>query len=320
MPQSTPIVKLPGLKKSPKTSIIKGLFTKMNDQNKKNTYFKLHVDPPKSADKPQHHQTEKAQATHHNAKPKASKLKLMITDLLRQLGASLAILAVGIVVMNWSAYSQVLGHRWQKFWGNTESPLEEIVQTNQLTYQKTLLKTSGDPEVQKRQIPELNIEVAPTDNRIIIPRIDKNIPVMRISSQSLIDRNWGALEAEMQNALRDGVVHYPGTSLPGQAGNIAITGHSSYFPWDPGRFKDVFALLHDVVEGDKIVMYWNQDKFLYEIEEIKVVLPEDISVLKQTPDDRLTLITCTPIGTNVKRLIVIAKPIDDPEELAAITR
>lgn len=114
----------------------------------------------------------------------------------------------------------------------------------------------------------------------------------------------------MQEALGNGVVHYPGTSLPGESGNIAITGHSSYFPWDQGRFKDVFALLHDVVEGDKIVIYYEQDKYIYEVYDIEVVLPEDIGILKQTPEDKLTLITCTPVGTNLKRLIVSAKPIE----------
>ena len=69
------------------------------------------------------------------------------------------------------------------------------------------------------------------------------------------------------------------------------------------------ALLHDVVVGDKIVVYYKQDKYLYEVDEIKIVLPEDVSVLKQTPQNKLTLITCTPVGTNLKRLIVTAVPV-----------
>jgi LPXTG-site transpeptidase (sortase) family protein len=57
------------------------------------------------------------------------------------------------------------------------------------------------------------------------------------------------------------------------------------------------------------VIYYRQNKYLYEIDEIEVISPNEIDVLRQTPNDKLTLITCTPIGTNINRLIVHAKPI-----------
>jgi len=236
------------------------------------------------------------------------RLKEIFEDAFRQIVASILFLVIGFLLLNWSSYSLILENRWNQWWGlNQDTPLTDLI--DEQVYQQEVLALSDDPEVQKRQIPGLNLEIAPLDNRIIIPRINQNIPVVRVSSESLIKKDWAALESEMQEALRNGVVHYPGTSLPGQTGNVVVTGHSSYFPWDPGRFKDVFALLHDVVIGDKIVIYYKQDKYLYEVKDIKIVLPEEIEVLKQTPQDKLTLITCTPIGTNLKRLIVTAVPI-----------
>lgn len=228
----------------------------------------------------------------------------------RQIVASVIILVIGFLLLNWSAYSKIIKNKWEEVLGiETKSPLTDLTQTNSTVITQQVLKTSSDPEVQKRQIPSLNLEIAPSDNRLIIPRIDQNIPIANVSSENLIKRDWSALEVEMQNALKGGVVLYPGTSRPGQTGNTAITGHSSYFPWDQGRFKDVFALLHGVVVGDRIVIYYEQNKYLYEVTEIKVVMPDKIDILKQSPDDRLTLITCTPVGTNLKRLVVIAKPI-----------
>ena len=50
-------------------------------------------------------------------------------------------------------------------------------------------------------------------------------------------------------------------------------------------------------------------KFTYQVEESFVITPDQISVLGDSGDDRITLITCTPIGTNLKRLIVVAKPV-----------
>ncbi len=111
----------------------------------------------------------------------------------------------------------------------------------------------------------------------------------------------------MQEALRYGVIHYPGTARPGQQGNIVITGHSSYFPWDPGRFKDVFAVLHDLKAGDRILLYNNQKRYIYEVTSIKKIWPSELDVLKPSTENKITLITCTPVGTNLKRLIVEAK-------------
>lgn len=295
----------------------------MNHEAK--NYFRLHVDP--SQGHAMHLKREEKSEVIEKKTPTEQPIekrtvKEIFKDTFRQLGVSFVILVVGVLLINFQAYSQIAKSMWQDFFNvKGPSPLEEIVKpTNEIKYTKTVLKTSSDPEVQKKQIPALNVEIAPSDNRIIIPRINQNIPIVRVSSEALIQRDWGALEKDMQEALRDGVVHYPGTSLPGQTGNIALTGHSSYFPWDPGRFKDVFALLHKVVEGDHIVIYWDQKKYVYEVSSIKIVLPDDIEILKQTPEDKLTLITCTPVGTNLKRLIVEAKPIKNLEELDAVVR
>jgi len=228
--------------------------------------------------------------------------------------------------MNFPAYYEVTKFKFQEFFGLREpSALEELVEiptsvSDQVAEVSEQLATSSNPEIQKHQIPDLEFDVAPTDNRLIIPRIDKNIPVVRVSSQSLIKRDWGALESEIQGALRNGVVHYPGTAVPGQSGNVAITGHSSYFPWDPGRFKDEFALLHELILGDKIMVFWDQKRYFYQVEDIEIVLPDDVKVLKQTPDNQLTLITCTPIGTNLKRLIIKAKQIEQADITTAGSR
>ncbi len=286
----------------------------MPDKESSNKYFKLHVEHVTKLQNTKKKNKTVQQVKSSPPKPQNKKKRNVITvlkDAGRQITASFVILIIGFLILNSSAYYQIAKSKWRKLTGTeTQSPLNELIENNTLESVTTELEASSDPEIQKKQIPELNLEIAPSDNRIIIPRIDQNIPIVRISSENLIRRDWNALEDEMQDALQNGVVHYPGTSLPGETGNVVVTGHSSYFPWDAGRFKDVFALLIDVVEGDKIVVYYGQDKYIYEVDEIEIVLPEDIEVLKQTPEDKLTLITCYPVGTNLKRLIVSAKPIE----------
>ena len=56
-------------------------------------------------------------------------------------------------------------------------------------------------------------------------------------------------------------------------------------------------------------MFHKQKKYVYAVTQIEKIYPEDVEVLGDAGDDRLTLITCTPIGTNIKRLVVTAKPV-----------
>lgn len=109
--------------------------------------------------------------------------------------------------------------------------------------------------------------------------------------------------------LHDGTVHYPGTALPGQTGNVAIFGHSSGVWWEPGHYKFVFTLLDQLTYGDKIFIEYKGVRYIYQVYNTMVVQPDDMSVLNQTGSHMLTLITCTPVGTSAKRLIIQAQQI-----------
>lgn len=153
--------------------------------------------------------------------------------------------------------------------------------------------------------------VGPPEDRLIIPKIGKNVPIVVPPIDSLMSEDWKQFESDIQHALRDGVVHYPGTARPGQAGNFFITGHSSYYPWDSGKYKEVFALLHELEVGDTYSVYYGGDLHTYRVTSKYEVKPSDVSVLDQPTDKReATLMTCTPIGTTLRRLIVKAEEVD----------
>jgi LPXTG-site transpeptidase (sortase) family protein len=265
--------------------------------------------------------TEENPKLHISEEKKNKFLKLIFNSITKQIFASFVILVVLFLLMNAPAYYQITKSKYQKITGiENQSPLNQLTGNNQVPNNSTsvLIPALSATETQQKQVPMLDLEIMPTTDRIVIPRINQNVPIIRVSSENLIQRDWKALERDIQDALRDGVVHYPGTSLPGENGNVVITGHSSYFPWDPGRFKDVFALLHDVQVDDRIVLYYNQKKFVYKVVEKFEIRPTQIEVLKQTEKETLTLITCTPIGTNIRRLIIRAEPIieEDSEEIS----
>jgi sortase A len=109
--------------------------------------------------------------------------------------------------------------------------------------------------------------------------------------------------------LMDSLIQYPGTSLPGQYGNAVIFGHSvlpQFF--NPKNYKTIFSTLPTLKKGDEILVDFDGIKYRYEVISLHEVSPDDVSVLEQHYDaEYLSLITCAPPGTYLKRLIVSAR-------------
>jgi sortase A len=122
------------------------------------------------------------------------------------------------------------------------------------------------------------------------------------------------LEGTDDLTLNRGVGHLPNTPLPGQPGNMAITGHRDGF----------FRPLKDVHPGDTIQVDRNGHTDQYLVRNIKIVFPSDTSVLNKTQDSELTLITCYPfyfVGAAPQRYIVQAtliQPSDSTSSSAAL--
>ncbi|MBT5773737.1 MAG: sortase [Dehalococcoidia bacterium] len=95
---------------------------------------------------------------------------------------------------------------------------------------------------------------------------------------------------------------YVGTAPPGQPGNTVIGGHVA----TRGNTA-VFQDLPGVKAGDIIEVYSGDRKFRYSVTEIKVVAADATSVMSQTHDATLTLITCFPGQDYSERLVVIGK-------------
>ena len=107
-------------------------------------------------------------------------------------------------------------------------------------------------------------------------------------------------------ALTRGVAHYKGTAKPGEGSNIFIFGHSSTLI-GTGNYAQVFASLNELKKGDEAVVTYQEKDYRYVVSAKKVVASDDVSVLAPTKAEQLTLMTCWPIGSNAKRLIVILK-------------
>lgn len=106
-----------------------------------------------------------------------------------------------------------------------------------------------------------------------------------------------------QDSMLRGFWHYPVSSTPGKRGNTVIIGHRfDKLPPDPQTFFN----LDQVKIGDKVVVSMSDKSINYTVIQTKIVDKNDKSVLEDSGDYRLTLITCTPLWTADKRLVVIA--------------
>ncbi len=150
------------------------------------------------------------------------------------------------------------------------------------------------------------IEVAPYENRIIIPKIGKNIPLIDVHHDGT--GSYDEMHSVFMEELKKWVVRYPWTARPGEEGNVFIFGHSSNYPWIPSEYNEVFALLDELQNGDEIIVFYHQKKYTYVVNDRATVKPGDTSVLeKRDPKKKwLSLMTCWPIGTTLERLIIFA--------------
>ncbi len=112
--------------------------------------------------------------------------------------------------------------------------------------------------------------------------------------------------------LKASLVHYGQTALPGQLGSPVIFGHSvlpQFF--NPKNYMTIFSTLYKLKEGDEILIDYDNIKYKYQVEDIYEVSATDLSVLEQRFDSKyLTLVTCHPPGTYLRRLVIKSRLID----------
>lgn len=132
---------------------------------------------------------------------------------------------------------------------------------------------------------------------IKIPKINVNLPIYHGTSLEVLSKGAGHLE---------------NTSLPvgGKGTHSVISAHSAY------PTQTFFDYLTEIKEGDSFYIYVLDRVLKYEVDQIKVVLPNDTSNLYIEHDkDYMTLVTCTPYSINTHRLLVRGKRVHyDPDE------
>jgi len=151
--------------------------------------------------------------------------------------------------------------------------------------------------------------VVSNDPKLIIPKINVDVPVDYTAQPDY---------SSQMSAMAHGVAYFgvPGAnSKPGQIGNTVLAGHSSNDLIDPGSYKFIFARLDQLTTGDAIYLNYNGKRYMYTVTGKSVVKPTDVQALIYKTDKPIvTLLTCTPLGTALNRLLVTAEQVSpDPK-------
>lgn len=131
-----------------------------------------------------------------------------------------------------------------------------------------------------------------------IPSLNVAVPIM-----------WSSDPKNFEKDLQTGVVHYPGTAIPGQVGTTYIAGHSSNFVWAKGNYNKVFSKLGDLKDNasfsvsvtdknGKLVTYH------YVVVSRHEYSPTDPAQIQNTGKSLVALSTCWPLNSTAKRLVV----------------
>ncbi|MDB7985759.1 class C sortase [Faecalicoccus pleomorphus] len=135
---------------------------------------------------------------------------------------------------------------------------------------------------------------------IEIPKIDVYLPVYHGTSEEVLAKGAGHIEA---------------TSLP----SGGINRHSVISAHRGLPSSLLFTRLDELEKGDIFNIHILDEIHSYEVDQIEVILPEELSSLRAEPDkDLITLLTCTPYGVNTHRLLVRGHRVEyvEPKEEA----
>lgn len=118
-----------------------------------------------------------------------------------------------------------------------------------------------------------------------------------------------------EEVLAAGAGHLEGSSLPigGMGTHTVITGHRGL------PSAKLFTDLDQVVEGDYVILKVLNETLTYQIDTIRIVLPEEVESLNIDPEhDLCTLVTCTPYGVNTHRMLLTGHRVENLKEWTAV--
>jgi LPXTG-site transpeptidase (sortase) family protein len=177
------------------------------------------------------------------------------------------------------------------------TPVQAVTPRSAATSSSTPRPTTTTRRESSPSLSSLGIDTSKAGS-INIPSINTTVPLV-----------WSSDPKNFEADLKNGVIHYPGTPLPGEMGTSYVSGHSSGYFWDKSQFKLAFAKLGDVKNGDSftvtVTLKTGQQAVLhYRVDGRAEYAADDPRQFLQSSDSVVALSTCWPINTTARRLVL----------------
>lgn len=219
-----------------------------------------------------------------------------------------AVVVIGVVMMAYPTFSDWWNdmHQSRAIAGYVEQVSDMSRQNSDAlwsaarAYNEKLSKKSGDrflltDEEKAEYERTLNVTGTGIMGYVNIPKIGIELPVYHGTDPAVLEIAIG---------------HIEGSSLPvgGKGTHCVISGHRGL------PSAKLFTDLDQLQEGDTFQLQVLNRTLVYEVDQIRIVLPDELSDLAIDPDkDYCTLVTCTPYGVNTHRLLVRGHRIEMSE-------
>ena len=200
----------------------------------------------------------------------------MKEDIKRLYKAFLFIFLISFLIINWNDISWIFNYR-------------VISQTISNFFQK-------DSPIESKMPETIEFEYSEQENSLEIPKIEVSVPLIFVED---IDKVYKTLDR--------GVVHYPGSVLPGENGQTIILGHSAPPNWPDINYDNVFSRLNELEKGDEIFVYFEHQRFNYSVtNKFFLERGEEVPEYLTNSDNMLILISCWPPGKDIRRIALEA--------------
>jgi LPXTG-site transpeptidase (sortase) family protein len=150
-----------------------------------------------------------------------------------------------------------------------------------------------------------------SENKVLGRRTDRENPKYFTISIPALDINSALVEINEPTLNPDKALgHYVNSALPGEVGNAFIYGHS-VLPifYNPNNYKTIFSTLHHLESGDLIYVEYKNTRYTYKVEGKRILKPDGVDPLAEIKprflnESTMILMTCSPPGTKINRLLV----------------
>lgn len=172
-------------------------------------------------------------------------------------------------------------------------------------WNETIYHSGWGLELPEDKVEEYEAQLNVSDSRVMayieIPKIDCSLPIYHGTDEGVLQTSIG---------------HIEGSSLPvgGESTHCVLSGHRGL------PSARLFTDIDQLVEGDTFMIHTLDETLTYEVDQILIVLPDEISSLAiQEGKDLCTLVTCTPYGVNSHRLLVRGHRIPNDDSTIRVT-